>query len=314
MKHVMALDKVCLQEQVVYANPCKQESAVSFAKEAGVRWLVFDNKAEIDKIKSLYPEAELLLRIQTDDSLAQCPLSNKFGAGMDDVDTLLAHAKVCGMKVVGVSFHVGNGCTQHGPFLSALEHARLAFDAASKYGYQLTLLDIGGGFPGWDEEGSATFADHARDIRSALDQWFPSSEVRVIAEPGRFFVAAAQAILARVISVCETTTGDRYYLNDGLYGSFNCLIYDHAVLPVPVVLRDGKELDKSDAALTSPCTLFGPTCDGFDVLAEATSLPKLQVGDSLLFRNMGAYTSAASSHFNGFEPARGFTYESRLCA
>merc|ERR1719450_1741062 len=101
--------------------------------------MVFDNKAELEKIKKLYPEAELLLRVQTDDSLAQCPLSNKFGAGMSDVASLLEHAKVLGLKVIGVSLHVGSGCSQHGPFVNALERARSVFDTALEYGYDLKL-------------------------------------------------------------------------------------------------------------------------------------------------------------------------------
>merc|ERR1719291_532965 len=209
------------------------------------------------------------------------------------------------MKVIGVSFHVGSGCSEHG----ALKSARAAFDVAERLGFQPSLLDIGGGFPGWDEEGHATFADHAADIRTSLAELFPSPTIRVIAEPGRFFAAMSQAILTTVISMCDTTSGSRYYLNDGLYGAFNCLLYDHAVLPTPVILRGGKEL--TDAGTSASCTLFGPTCDGFDVLAEAITMPKLQVGDRLLFRNMGAYTSAASTNFNGFAPARSFLYESQ---
>merc|ERR1719291_775959 len=163
------------------------------------------------------------------------------------------------MKVIGVSFHVGSGCSEHGAFKSALKRARAAFDVAERLGFQPSLLDIGGGFPGWDEEGHATFADHAADIRTSLAELFPSPTIRVIAEPGRFFAAMSQAILTTVISMCDTTSGSRYYLNDGLYGSFNCLLYDHAVLPTPIILRGGKELAEAEAGSPTSCTLFGPT-------------------------------------------------------
>jgi len=256
----------------------------------------------------------LILRVQTDDALAQCPLSNKFGAAPADCGQLLLQALALGMKVVGVSFHVGSGCSQPGAFRGALQRAKDVFEEAERQGLQMTLLDIGGGFPGWDEEGQATFADHAKDISELLEELFPSPAIRVIAEPGRFFVATAKSLLTTVVSVAEGASGCRLYLNDGLYGSFNCILYDHASVPHPVVLRDGLELPHDDVRLgpAGPCTIFGPTCDGFDVISESMHMPRLKVQDRLLFPDMGAYTSAASTSFNGFAPAASFVYCSQV--
>jgi len=311
---VVAKLGVDLPSKVIYANPCKQVSAVEAAREAGVRWVVFDNALELHKMSRLYPEAQLVLRLQTDDSEAQCPLSNKFGARPGDVDGLFSMARELGACVVGVSFHVGSGCSQAGAFHGALHRAKEAFDEAERHGFQLRLLDIGGGFPGWDEPGKATFADHAEVIRKLLAELFPSPAVRIIAEPGRFFAATSQAALTTVVSVAESDQGHRYYLNDGLYGSFNCLLYDHASLPKPAILREGASLPVSELGLEVPCTVFGPTCDGFDVVAHAGTLklPALRPGDRLLFPNMGAYTTAASTSFNGFGPAQAFSFESRI--
>lgn len=50
-----------------------------------------------------------------------------------------------------------------------------------------------------------------------------------------------------------------------------------------------------------PCSIWGPTCDGLDRIVEQCDLPELQLGDWLVFENMGAYTVAASSTFNGFQ-------------
>jgi ornithine decarboxylase len=298
-------------ENIVYANPCKQVSAVEFAQSVGVKRLVFDNSAELEKLAKAYPSAELLLRVQTDDASAQCPLSNKFGAAPADCAKLLSRAEALGLKVVGVSFHVGSGCSQPGAFRGAMHRAKAVFEEAERLGLQMTLLDIGGGFPGWDEEGQATFADHAKDICELLEELFPSPAIRVIAEPGRFFVATAQSLLTTVVSIAEGSSGDRIYLNDGLYGSFNCLLYDHATVPEAIVLRDGHEL-LGDDIQHGLCCIFGPTCDGFDVVAESMNLPRLQAQDKLLFPNMGAYTSAASTSFNGFSPAACFAYRSQV--
>jgi ornithine decarboxylase len=313
MQLVLSLPGLDPADHIVYANPCKQGTAVKFAQEVGVRRLVFDNSAELQKLAKLYPSAELLIRVQTDDSLAQCPLSNKFGVAPADCEQLLSEAQALGLTVIGASFHVGSGCSQRGAFRGALERARHVFDVAEKKGLRFTLLDIGGGFPGWDEAEQATFADHAEDISNMLEKLFPSRDIRVIAEPGRFFVASAQSMLTTVVSVAETSSGCRYYLNDGLYGSFNCLLYDHATVPQPIILRNGHQLPEEQVStpFAGNCTIFGPTCDGFDVITESMAMPQLQVEDRLLFPNMGAYTSAASTSFNGFAPAVCFTYQSK---
>jgi len=295
---------------VIYAHPCKQVSAVKYARGSGVRRTTFDTSEELWKLREHWPEAELVLRVQTDDSLAQCPLSNKFGCAPEDCAELLAEAKALGMKVAGVSFHVGSGCSQAGAFRSALKRARSAFDEAERLGFAPKLLDIGGGFPGWDVEGQASFAEHAADIRETLEELFPSPEIQVIAEPGRFFAAKASAVLATVVCVKQSSSGSRYYLNDGVYGSFNCLIFDHAELPRPRILRAGRAISEEEAGACHVCTIFGPTCDGFDKLSDTMALPKLQVGDRLLFENFGAYTGAASTSFNGFDPASTFVFSS----
>lgn len=111
-----------------------------------------------------------------------------------------------------------------------------------------------------------------------------------------------------------------YYVNDGVYGSFNCILYDHAhVRPllqkVTGAGRGGQELGSPRAGLTQSLptqrpkpdekyyssSIWGPTCDGLDRIVERCELPEMHVGDWMLFENMGAYTVAAASTFNGFQ-------------
>jgi ornithine decarboxylase len=96
-----------------------------------------------------------------------------------------------------------------------------------------------------------------------------------------------------------------YYINDGVYGSFNCLIFDHAVAkPVPAVrFLTSDEQSTAQPLTSSPPlgTFFGPTCDSMDVVAKEVEIEELNVGDWVAFEHMGAYTSAAASRFNGIE-------------
>ncbi|KAI8807436.1 pyridoxal-dependent decarboxylase [Cladochytrium replicatum] len=301
--------------RVIYANPCKQLSHVRFASNRGVKMMTFDNEDELLKIKGIHPNAEMVLRILTDDSHSLCQFGVKFGAPLERVPHLLQVARDNDIKLVGVSFHVGSGCFNAVSFADAVKNARAAFNMAKEFGFDLTLLDVGGGFPG-NNSGGLTFQEIASVLGPAIDQYFPSKDVRVIAEPGRFFVASAFTLAVNVVArrvvpsavVAEQEEADKpsymYYVNDGVYGSFNCLMFDHAVVYPKVLLRNGEYLYESDTALLEEpnytCSIWGPTCDSIDCISKKESLPELNIGDWMYFENMGAYTLCAASNFNGF--------------
>jgi diaminopimelate decarboxylase len=208
------------------------------------------------------------------------------------------------LDLIGVSFHVGSGCFSSSAFVDAVLLARRVFDMAKEAGLNLTLLDLGGGWPGVDTN-ELSFVDIAKDLGPILDENF-SSEVRIVAEPGRFFCTSCYTLAVSIISRRERWAKPKegehheepqkevlYYLSDGLYGSFNNIVFDHAK-PQPVPIKKDEN--------TSRCSLFGPTCDSIDVICKDIDLPELEIGDWLYFLNMGAYTLASASSFNGFKP------------
>ena len=167
--------------------------------------------------------------------------------------------------------------------------ASSVFQEAARLGIKLEMLDIGGGFPG-HEAGDISFLDISRQVNASLEEHFPQSAgVRVIAEPGRYFVSAACSLATNVIGKRDKM----YYINDGVYGSFNCLLYDHATVEVNTLETSGSETERHESSV------WGPTCDGLDCVLPSVSLPELSPGDWLYFNNMGAYTMAAGSTFNG---------------
>lgn len=154
------------------------------------------------------------------------------------------------------------------------------------------------------------------EASAALDELFPAElhpSLRVLAEPGRFFAEPAAAFAARVIGVRERrdhARGQDVFLADGVYGSLNNVIYDHAVVPTPTIFRDPAQPDAGAQDAPLATALFGPTCDGIDVLARDAPLPPLRVGDWLAFDRWGAYTIAGAVDFNGFAVS---TPDIRLC-
>jgi ornithine decarboxylase len=291
--------------RIIMANPCKMASHITGARNLGVSMFTFDNTDELVKIQRLYPNAELVLRILTDDSHSLMRFGSKFGAPPCSWTKIFKTARDLNMNIVGVSFHVGSGCMSPVAFTEALRRARSVFDLAERFGFGLDFLDIGGGFPGSDE-GTIRFSEVARAITPVLDELFPP-HVRVIGEPGRYLAHSTHTLACTVYArryidpemTAEVPGADSalrylYYINDGVYGSFNCIFFDHAH-PAPIPLR------RKEKAPAHKCKIFGPTCDSMDVVAAELELPELSVGDWLYFENMGAYTTASASRFNGFK-------------
>lgn len=291
--------------RIIYAQPCKTNSYLRYVKNNGVRQMTFDNTDELRKIARLYPDAELFLRILTDDSSSMCRLSLKFGASLDSTDELLALANELGLNVVGVSFHVGSGASDPCAFLKAVQDAHIVFQQAASHGFSLKTLDVGGGFCS-----DNTFEEMAGVLRAALDEYFPAhSGINLIAEPGRYYASTAFTIACNVIArrSIEDSAATNYmlYMNDGLYGNFSSIMFDHQH-PVAMILRSGGRTVYDTPAAESTedgieYSIWGPTCDGIDRITESIRFPQLlDVGDWLYFEDMGAYTKCSATTFNGF--------------
>jgi ornithine decarboxylase len=285
--------------RIIFANCCKLPSHVRYAKSINVTRMTFDNIDELKKIKKNFPEAELILRILPDDSKSLCRFGSKFGASEDVWPTLFEAGNEMGLNIIGISYHVGSGCYSANAFADAIYLARRAFDLGLKYGFDMKVLDIGGGFSG-TQDAKPSFKKVAKLIAPLLDELFPN--VKIIAEPGRYFAASTMTLVVNVHSRRKYLDQEGrqkflYYVDEGVYGSFNCIIFDHQ-MPKPQLLGP----IRSDETFES--TLFGPSCDSLDVILKDYLLPELEAGDWLLFENMGAYTTCAASDFNGFRTGK----------
>lgn len=287
--------------RIIYAQPCKTKSHIRYSAKHGVKQMTFDNADELYKIKHFFPDAELFLRILTDDSKSLCRLSTKFGASVTIAPSLLDLASELGLNIVGVSFHIGSGAGDPEAFTKAVQDARLVFDQASTVGFDMKTLDVGGGFEG------ETFEKFAGVLSEALDIYFPP-HVRVIAEPGRYYVSSAFTLATNIIARRDiedpATKALSYmlYINDGVYGNFSNIMFDHAH-PVAQMLT-GEDRNVGGFVEAEDCveySIWGPTCDSIDKITDSIFLPGiLDVGDWLYFENMGAYTKCSATRFNGF--------------
>ena len=287
-------------DRIIFANPCKRPADVRALSSRGIVHSTFDTESELVKLNRLAPGSRVLLRIRADDESARCQLGNKFGAEEWEWEKLFEAARALGVQVDGVSFHVGSGATDPAAFTYAVELARKAFDMGQFYGFHMHILDVGGGFCGGapDAEGNVDFRGVDAALNAALAEHFAEGSVdglNIIAEPGRFFTETIATLGTLVYGRrCRGKNAFDYWITDGLYGSMNCLMYDHATVSPRPLLMHSKE-----TTAFHPSTVFGPTCDGLDTVLRDYDLPEMDVGDWLMFPNMGAYTLCGASKFNG---------------
>uniref|UniRef100_A0A8C9CUT7 Ornithine decarboxylase n=1 Tax=Phocoena sinus TaxID=42100 RepID=A0A8C9CUT7_PHOSS len=255
-------------ERIIYANPCKQVSQIKYAAKNGVQMMTFDSEVELVKVARAHPKAKLVFQIATDDSKAVCHLSVKFGVTLKTSRLLLEWAKGQDIDVIGVSYHVGHHCTDPETFVQTISDAHCDFDMGAVVGFNMFLLDIGGETTGV--------------INPVLCKYFPSdSGVSIIPEPGRYCVVPVFTLAVNIISSEQTFM---YYVNDGVYASFNCILYDHEHVK-PLLQKRPKPDEKYYSF-----SIWRPTCDGLDHIVEHCNLLEMHEGDWMLFENMGVYT------------------------
>ena len=283
-------------KRIIFANTIKSNADIAHAYKRGVKFMTFDNEPELYKIAKHCPGARVLVRIRVNNVGSTVELSLKFGADPDQAIFLLKKANSLGLKPAGVSFHVGSQCTNVENYMQALDVSAAIFNQAEKIGLKLDTLDIGGGFPirHFDDDNHITFKEMARHLRKKMRRLF-GKETKFIAEPGRFFAGPSGTLIAQVVGRTFRNNRNYYYLNDGVYGDFSGIVFDHCRYEFKTLRRGQKFLS----------TLAGPTCDSFDTISLNVDLPELDVGNVVYVKNIGAYSCASAvPAFNGFSPAK----------
>jgi len=280
-------------DKIIYANPIKANETLQELNPYKPL-VTYDNHEEIRKIKKYAPQAGLAFRLKVPNTGAMVELSSKFGAAPGEaVDLILAADKV-GLTVEGISFHVGSQTTNFKNYVAAINLAANIFKEAKDHGYtKMNLLDIGGGFPAPYDDTVKPFRELASIINRELNRLFPKN-IQILAEPGRFLCATAATAVSKIIGKAMRDGKLCYYIDDGVYHTFSGVIFDHCHYHMKSFKRGPTQI----------CAVFGPTCDALDVVSLAEELPgDLQLGDLLYSEQIGAYSHASSTWFNGFPPA-----------
>ena len=275
-------------KEVFYSNPIKAPVAIDFAHKAGVEWYSVDTPEEIEKIAAIAPDAKLYIRTEVSNEGSFWPLSGKFGVTVENAGTLIECAKRLDMALVGVTFHVGSQCTNIDNWKNGIATARRMFAMLEEAGFTPELLNLGGGYPVQFSGDEPSIEEVAAVINAELES-IPES-IQVMAEPGRFLVASAGCLVAKVVGTASRDQERWMYQDVGVY---NGLIEMKDDFPFLVI---------SNRIGENGCwTLAGPTCDSIDVFRKNAQLPEnIQADDMIYIPYIGAYCSCCGSAFNGF--------------
>jgi len=286
-------------DHISFGNTIKRPSDIAFAYHAGITLFAADAEEELEKIAENAPGAQVYIRLLVGSTEADWPLSRKFGCSPDMALDLMARAIDLGLDPVGLSFHVGSQTKRPEMWVETLDSVAEVWNQARANGFDLTLINIGGGFPAFYGDAIAPASIYAARVIEMVEARFQGA-ARIMAEPGRGMVAEAGMISAEVLLVSKKSDSDLHrwvYLDIGKFSGL-AETMDEAIRYQFITDRDHEE--------TAPCILAGPSCDSADVLYEKrpVQLPVgLRAGDRIIIRSCGAYTSSYSSvGFNGFPP------------
>jgi ornithine decarboxylase len=289
-------------DRISYGNTIKKESEIAAAFKLGVTLFAVDCEAEVEKIARAAPGSRVICRIHCDGSGSEWPLSRKFGCEPDYAADILEYAHKLGLVPYGVSFHVGSQQHNVEAWDRALASTAAIFRTCAERGINLSMVNLGGGFPAKYVRKTPKLESYGKAIFRALRKHFGNSIPETIVEPGRALVGNAGVIEAEVVLIAKRSPEDEVrwvYLDIGKFHGLAETIDESIRYPIKTK-KDGDE--------TAPCIIAGPTCDSVDVLYEKNPYPlpiSLAIGDKVLIEATGAYTATYSSvGFNGYPPLR----------
>lgn len=310
------------KDKIIYAHPCKIINHLEQANKLQVIKTTFDSIEELEKIKIYHPFADLILRIKTYDDNSLISFSKKFGADESIWENLIIKCIQLNLNLVGVSFHVGTGSYDISTFSRAIEDASKIFKIASDYGLNLSILDIGGGFPGIDSA-EPSFEEFAQTINKSIEKHFGDKiNLKVIGEPGRFFAEECLYIVTKVVSrqVWDQESLSKEQEKIKVILNRNDSFYENECLEIPkYFIKESTALSFSNAIFEERSyfpklvedhineslyisNVYGISGCKNELISVNVELPILKINEYIYFENMGAYSTSIANgmSYNGY--------------
>ncbi|CAF0756056.1 unnamed protein product [Didymodactylos carnosus] len=277
-----------------FMNPIKNRHAIHSAYfKYGVRDFSVDTINELEKVIEVTKDQRSLgicVRLSVPNGHAMCDLSRKFGANIPDAVNILRRARSIA-KCLGICFHVGSQCLDPAAYELALMMVRGVISQAD---VRIDVIDVGGGFP---ISYPNTVPPPLNLYFSAIERGFRAlnlpAETAIWCEPGRALVAAACSLIVSVTARRDNIL----HINDGIFGNLHDAGPMNWQFPVRRIY-----FDSSISSYTvENFSFYGPACDDADFMQGPFFLPDdIEEGDFIEIGQIGAYTSALRTSFNGY--------------
>jgi len=288
--------------QVLFSGVGKTEAEMRAAIAAGIGVFNVESAEEVEALDRVARAAgtrvSVALRVNPDVDPQTHPYistglqQNKFGVSMTEARELLRHAaKLPGLRVSGLDFHIGSQLTRTSPFTDAIGRLVGLVEALARDGVRLSHVDIGGGLGIDYGEGDGpppSPAEYGAAVRAALAPLVQLG-LTVYTEPGRVIVGAAGALVAHVLYRKRNEAKHFTIVDAAMNDLIRPALYQahHPIRPVAHPDRP-----------TITTDVVGPVCETSDFLARDRALPELAPGELIAIGAAGAYAAAMASNYN----------------
>ena len=284
--------------RIVFSGVGKTEAEIDDALGHGILSFNCESDAELDVLSRVATrrgqQANVALRVNPDVDASTHPYistglrENKFGIDIAEVEAVYARAaSLPGLRLNGVSCHIGSQLLDTRPLLEALDRVLALIDRLRAAGHPIRHLDFGGGLGVPYQEG-----EQAPDIAQFIGRICARTtgrELELTVEPGRSMVAEAGVLLTQVLYTKRTPAKEFVIVDAAMNDLIRPSLYRayHAIRPVvksnaPAVLAD----------------IVGPVCESGDFLAKDRTVAAASAGDLLAIETAGAYGFVQASNYN----------------
>jgi diaminopimelate decarboxylase len=288
--------------RVVFSGVGKQAEEMDAALRAGI--LIFNVESEheaallAERAAKLRKRARFALRVNPDVFAETHPYistglrEHKFGVDIKVARRVYREAaKSKWMEAAGVSVHIGSQIRSVDPFGAALDRVAALVRDLKKDGHAIRYVDAGGGLGIDYSENAASFdaAGKVKAYAAVLEKSVAGLGVHLLLEPGRFIVAQAGALLARVLYVKKNGTKTFVITDAAMNDLIRPALYQahHEIVPVKQATGKPQVVD-----------VVGPVCESGDFFARDREMAKVKPGDLVALLDAGAYGLSLSSNYN----------------
>jgi diaminopimelate decarboxylase len=288
--------------RVVFSGVGKTAEEIDLALAAGILIFNVESESEVallaERARRMRTQAKVALRVNPDVFAETHPYistglrEHKFGIDIKAARAVYQEVKRARyLDPVGISVHIGSQIQTAEPFGAALDGVAELIRQLEGDGIRIRFVDAGGGL-GIDYHGDPNFdpaaemAKYAAEVERAL----AGLEVRLLLEPGRFLIAQAGALLAKVLYLKRNGSKTFVITDAAMNDLIRPALYQAYHEIVPVI--------HNPSAKRGTVDLVGPVCESGDFLARDRELPQVREGDLLAILDAGAYGMALSSNYN----------------